>query len=93
LLRGLGETFGLDPEEETPGRQVVRHPGVIAGQGDRDFYGKREPEAAEIVACERVVFAETKDHLNWVLLAQCAEKAEGEVVSLINHIAATAIPY
>jgi hypothetical protein len=36
-----------------------------------------EPEAAELVACECVVLAETKDHANWELMAQCAEKAKG----------------
>jgi hypothetical protein len=36
------------------------------------------PEAAELVACECVVLAETKDHLNWELLSQCAKKAKGD---------------
>jgi hypothetical protein len=36
------------------------------------------PEAAQIVAAECVVEAETKDHLNWQLIAQVAEKSHGE---------------
>jgi hypothetical protein len=36
------------------------------------------PEAAEIVAAECVVLAETKDHLDWHLLQACAEKLTGE---------------
>jgi hypothetical protein len=36
------------------------------------------PEAAELVACECVVHAETKDHLNWELLHEAASKAKGE---------------
>jgi hypothetical protein len=36
-----------------------------------------QPEAAEIVACECVVLAETKDHLNWELIHEVAEKAKG----------------
>jgi hypothetical protein len=35
------------------------------------------PEAAQLVAAECVVQAETKDHLNWELLAQVAEKTTG----------------
>ena len=35
------------------------------------------PEAAQLVACETVVLAETKDHLNWELLGKCAEKLAG----------------
>jgi hypothetical protein len=31
------------------------------------------PAAAELVACECVVLAETKDHADWELICQCAE--------------------
>jgi hypothetical protein len=37
-----------------------------------------EPAAAELVACECVVIAETKDHADWELLAKCAEHLTGE---------------
>ena len=37
-----------------------------------------EPEAAQIVAAECVVLAETKDHLNWELLGQVAKKTKGD---------------
>ena len=36
-----------------------------------------DPEAAQLVAAECVVEAETKDHLNWELLGQVAETAKG----------------
>ena len=68
-------------EEETPGRQVVRHIGdslVIAMNKARQA---GDSAAAELVACECVVFAETKDHLNWELLSKCAEVAEGELAT------------
>ena len=35
------------------------------------------PEAAELVAAECVVHAETKDHLNWELIGQAIEKLSG----------------
>jgi len=78
VLMGLCETFGLDPEEETPGRQVVRHIGKSLVKAIETSMESGKPEAAEIVACECMVLAETKDHLNWELLAQCAEKDKGE---------------
>jgi hypothetical protein len=34
-------------------------------------------EAAQLVACECVVLAETKDHLDWELIGKCAEKLDG----------------
>jgi hypothetical protein len=36
------------------------------------------PEAAQLVAAECVVEAETKDHLNWELLGQVAETTKGD---------------
>lgn len=37
-----------------------------------------KPEAAQLVAAECVVLAETKDHLNWELIGEVAKKARGE---------------
>lgn len=36
------------------------------------------PEAAAPVAAECVTFAETKDHLNWKLIGEAAERLKGE---------------
>ena len=36
-----------------------------------------ESAAAELVACECVVFAETKDHLNWELLGSAPKRRKG----------------
>ena len=36
------------------------------------------PEAAQLVATECVVLAETKDHADWQLLSKCAAKLQGE---------------
>jgi hypothetical protein len=37
-----------------------------------------KPEAAQIVAAECVIEAETKDHLNWELIGEVAKKIKGE---------------
>jgi hypothetical protein len=34
--------------------------------------------AAQLVACECVVNAETKDHLDWELIGKCADKLDGD---------------
>jgi hypothetical protein len=36
-----------------------------------------DPAAAQIVACECVVLAETKDHADWELLGKCAKALSG----------------
>jgi rubrerythrin len=68
----------LDPEAETPGRLVVRHIGESLVKAMQMALDGGKPEAAEIVAAECVVLAETKDHLNWELLGELAKKAKGE---------------
>ena len=78
IVRGVLEKFGLDPELETPGRKVVRHIGESLIHAMRMARESGEPEAAQIVAAECLVEAETKDHLNWELLAQVAEKSKGD---------------
>jgi hypothetical protein len=36
------------------------------------------PEAADLVACECLVDAETQDHADWELISKCAEKSSGK---------------
>ena len=43
------------------------------------------PEAAELVACECVVIAETKDHLNWELIGKCATKLRGDAARAVKE--------
>lgn len=78
IVRELMNTLGLDPKSETPGRQVVRHIGASLVKAMEMALKSGKPEAAQIVAAECVVQAETKDHLNWELIAQIAEKIKGE---------------
>jgi len=78
IVQGLLETFGLDPDTETPGRKVVRHIGESLVKAMDLALGSGEPAAAQLVAAECVVSAETKDHLNWELLGEVAKKLKGE---------------
>lgn len=65
IMRETLQVFELDPQRETPGRMVVRHIGksLVAAMEMALEQGPRE--AAQLVAAECVVEAETKDHLNW----------------------------
>jgi rubrerythrin len=85
ILGELFEKFGLDPEQESPGRKVVRHLGDALVLAIEMAIESGNPEHAELVACECVVLAETKDHSNWQLLAQCAEKAKGEEAKALKE--------
>jgi hypothetical protein len=74
ILTEMCLVMGMDPEQETLGRLVVRHSGeaLVAAMERTLKEGKKEQ--AQVVACECVVLAETKDHLNWELLGKCAAK-------------------
>lgn len=71
------EALGLDPGEMTPGCQVVQHTGQSLVVAMKMALAANNPPAAELVACECVVLAETKDHANWELIGACAKAAEG----------------
>jgi rubrerythrin len=78
ILRELLGKLQLDPELETPGRHVVRHIGESLVKAMDMALVSGNPEAAQIVAAECVVEAETKDHLNWELIGEVAKKIKGE---------------
>jgi hypothetical protein len=74
-LQRVCEALSLDPEQETPGRQIVRGLGEALVRAMEQARDAGDRQAAQIVAAECVVLAETKDHLNWELLGKCAEQA------------------
>jgi rubrerythrin len=77
ILRETCEALEIDPDEETPGRAIVRQLGGALVDAMEQAISAGMPEAAELVACECVVLAETKDHLDWELIGKCAEKLKG----------------
>src|SRR4051812_15073452 len=85
VLTNICTKLGLDPEAETPGVKVIKHLGQSLVTAMQMAQQGGKPEAAEIVACECVVLAETKDHLNWELIGKCGEKVlSGEAGALLT---------
>jgi rubrerythrin len=76
ILREVFNKIELDPEAGTPGRKVVRHIGEALVQAMQMGLDAGDPAAAELVAAECVVEAETKDHLNWELIGLVIEKVK-----------------
>jgi len=74
ILRDVLADAALDPERDTPGRQVVRLIGKTLCKAMHLALGAGDPVNAELVAAECVTLAETKDHQNWTLLRKCAEE-------------------
>ena len=77
ILLGVFKVFGLDPATQTPGRKIVGHKGAALVAAMEMALAAGDPAAAEIVAAECVVDAETKDHHNWELIGKVAEKLSG----------------
>lgn len=78
-LTDVCNALGIDAARETPGRQVVRLVGGALVEAMKLALSAGDPAAAELVACECVVLAETKDHADWQLIGKCAEHADGDV--------------
>lgn len=85
IVEGVMETLGLDRNQETPGRMVVRHIGESLVKSMEMALESGEPGAAQLVAAEAVVLAETKDHLNWHLIGEAADKAKGDVAKALKE--------
>jgi len=78
LLTEACESLGLDPDEMTPARKIVQHNGKSLVVAMKMALAAADPAGAELVACECVVLAETKDHFDWELIGECAKSLEGE---------------
>ena len=85
VMTNLMETLGLDPARQTPGRKVVAHLGASLVQAMEMALAAGDPAAAELVACECVVLAETKDHSNWELIGKIAENGKGDAVDALKQ--------
>ena len=75
ILLQVCASLGWDAEESTPGRSIVKSLGQSLVNAIKTASSSAPDEAAELVACECVFLAETKDHANWQLITKCAEKA------------------
>ena len=75
IMRAALEGMELDPDHDTPGRQVVRHLGKSLVKAIQMGLGSLSPADAQLVACECVIHGETKDHANWSLLRKLLQES------------------
>ena len=78
VVRSICDALGIDPDTQTPTRAVVKHIGESLVQAMQLAKKTAPAAAAQVVACECVVLAETKDHANWELLGKVAQVATGD---------------
>jgi ferritin-like metal-binding protein YciE len=87
ILTDVCESLGLDAGEMTPGCRIVQHTGKALVEAMEMALAEGDAAAAERVACECVVLAETKDHADWELLGECAQALGGEAASVLTEAA------
>ena len=85
VLTRVFEQLNMDTEEMSPGREVCAHQGASLVAAMEMALAKAERAAAELVACECVVLAETKDHSNWELIGKVAEAADKELKDVLKQ--------
>lgn len=85
ILEDTLTKLGLDPNQETPGRNVVRTIGEALVESMELALADGEPGAAQLVAAEAVVLAETKDHQNWHLIGEVIKKLKGETAKVLKE--------
>ena len=85
IVLELMEQRGMEPETDTPGRAVVRHIGESLVKAMEMAKANAPAEAAELVACECVVEAETKDHLNWELIEAASKALKGDEAKALTE--------
>jgi rubrerythrin len=78
------QTLGLDTEAVTPGREVVRHQGQSLVKAMKMALEAGDADAAQLVACECVVLAETKDHSNWELIGHVVKHGKGDAIDVLK---------
>ena len=85
VLHDVCTALGLDPAEMTPGCKIVQHTGKSLVVAMKMALAEGDLTAAELVACEAVVLAETKDHTDWELIGKCAEALDGESAQVLQQ--------
>ena len=85
IMEDVLTKLDLDPNEETPGRKVVRTIGEALVQSMEMALAEGQPGAAQLVATEAVVLAETKDHQNWHLIGEVAKKAKADIAKVLKE--------
>ena len=85
IMEDVLTKLDLDPNEEIPGRKVVRTIGEALVQAMELALAEGEPGAAQLVAAEAVVLAETKDHQNWHMIGEVAKKVKGRVAEVLKE--------
>jgi rubrerythrin len=77
VLQDVFSQLQLDAQEQSPGRKIIHEMGQSLVKAMEAALAAGDKNATQIVACECVTLAETKDHLDWELIGEAAKKLGG----------------
>lgn len=78
VLTDVCKELGIDPGAQTPGCKIVRDVGTALVTAMEAALAQGNAAAAQIVACECLTLAETKDHADWELIGEAAKGLDGK---------------
>src|SRR5688500_18384827 len=84
ILTDVCKQLGIDAEQQSPGREVVAHQGASLVKAIEMARTNGDPDAAQLVAAECVVLAETKDHLNCELIGEVVKQGTRELADVLK---------
>lgn len=79
------EQLGMDPEQRTPGREVLHHLAESLVEAIAMAERGPDPRAAELVASECVSMVEMRRRMNRELATRVRAESEGEARRLLEH--------
>jgi hypothetical protein len=83
VMTGVLGAFRLDAATETAGRTILRDKAKTLVLSMETAL-QADPTAAQLVAAECVVEAETKDHQNWELINEVSQKITGDEATVLT---------
>jgi rubrerythrin len=78
VLTEVCTALKLNAEERSPGAKILHRIAGALVEAMQDARSSGDADAAQLVACECVVLAETKDHLDWELIGEAAKNLKAE---------------
>lgn len=78
LYTEILDELGIDPNRQTPGRPICKNTAQSLIKNMQMAQKTGDPQAAELVAAECVVIAESKCHMNWELVGELGKKMKSD---------------
>jgi len=84
LLTTAAQSLGFDPGEMTPSCEIVHQMGKSLVIAMKAALAANNPPAAQLIACDCVMIAESKCFADWELIGKCVDQMGGAVAEALG---------